>query len=151
MTVKQFQKWLSGLKIAWEEKNPSLLKNILAKNVKYYEVPGEKPYTSIDSVIKLWQEVPATQNDIKFDYKIIDVNKNIGIAHWTASFVRINKNKRTHLNGIFVIKLIKEGLCTEFRQWWYQAGFPARWNGRDGRAARRKRGVPCGVKCFHPS
>src|SRR5690348_7631471 len=119
MNQQQFAKWLEDLKRAWEERDPSLLQGILNDELNYYEVPSEKPYTTKESVIKLWEDVPQSQQNIQFNYNILYTNENQGFAHWTASFERIAKNIKAHLDGIFIVTLNEKGLCTEFRQWWY--------------------------------
>lgn len=118
MTKKQFDNWLKKLGRAWVEKNPQIIADICAKNVVYHETPFTKPYKSPEAVKKLWQEVPETQKDIKFDYLILVVTKKFGIAQWQAKFTRIKQNKKAVLDGIFLVKLNNQGLCTLFKMWW---------------------------------
>jgi len=118
MTKKQFDSWLKQLGRAWVEKNPQIIADICAKNVVYHETPFTKPYTSPAAVKKLWQEVPETQKDIKFKYDILEVTKKFGIAHWQAEFTRIKENKKAILDGIFLVELNRQGLCTLFKMWW---------------------------------
>lgn len=118
MTKKQFDQWLKQLGRAWVEKNPQIIADICAKNVVYHETPFSKPYTSPAAVKKLWQEVPETQKDIKFDYQILVVTKKFGYAHWSAKFNRIKENRKAILDGIFLVKLNRQGLCTLFKMWW---------------------------------
>jgi hypothetical protein len=120
MDTKQFTQWLDTLKEAWEERNPSLIATILDKNIEYYEIPGQKPYMSVQKVVELWQDVPQSQKNIHFDYTIISVNENVGIAHWIADFERIKTGAQAHLDGIFLVWLNEKGLCTRFQQWWYE-------------------------------
>lgn len=118
MTKKQFDYWLKQLGRAWVEKNPQLIADICAQNVKYHETPFTKPYTSPAAVKKLWQEVPDLQKDIKFKYEILVVSKKFGIAQWQAEFTRIKQNKKAILDGIFLVELNRQGLCTLFKMWW---------------------------------
>jgi hypothetical protein len=118
MTNTQLKKWIQKLGQAWEERDPEAIPQLFAENFKYYETPFEKPYTKKTDLIRLWQDVPKSQKDIKFEFEIISINKNMGIAHWKASFIRIKNHTKACLDGIFLIKLDNQGLCTEFRQWW---------------------------------
>lgn len=115
MNKDQLNQWVSKLGKAWEDKNPKLIKEICAKNIKYYETPFTKPYTNPEQVEELWQDVPKSQKNIKFQHKIISCNKNLGIVHWSAIFIRKKTNKKAHLDGIFLVSLNKKGLCTSFR------------------------------------
>ncbi len=118
MTKKQFDHWLKQLGRAWMEKNPQIIADICAKNVVYHETPFTKPYKSPEAVKKLWQEVPQTQKDIKFNYRILVVTKQFGLAQWSAEFTRKKENKKVVLDGIFLVQLNRQGLCTLFKQWW---------------------------------
>lgn len=116
--LTQFDTWLKNLGKAWVEKNPQIIADICAKNVVYHETPFTKPYKGPEAVKKLWQEVPDNQKDIKFKYDILAVTVTIGIAHWQAEYKRIKNNQKVVLDGIFQVKLNRQGLCTEFHQWW---------------------------------
>ena len=116
--LPQFDSWLKNLGKAWMEKDMDLIAAICAKNVKYYETPFGKPYTSPAAVKKLWQEVPNNQKDIKFKYDILAVTVTMGIVHWHAEYKRIKNNEKVILDGIFQVKLNHQGLCTEFHQLW---------------------------------
>lgn len=119
MTRIQLDKWLKLLGKAWVEKKPEIMAEICDKNVKYFETPFGKPYTSPAEVVKLWQnDVPGQQKNIKFDYDILVVTQKVGIAHWRAGFTRVKDSSRVVLDGIFQVKLNRGGKCTEFRQWW---------------------------------
>lgn len=118
MTNRMFSGWLDKLKTAWETKNPQMAADFCAENVLYYETPFGKPLTTRQEVLNEWKSVPNGQKDITFDYEILIVNENFGIAHWTAKFTRIPSGEKANLDGIFKVTLNGDGLCTEFRQWW---------------------------------
>jgi hypothetical protein len=115
---KIFDKWIIGLKHAWEAKNPKAAADLCSESVIYYEDPFQKPLMSRKAVYDVWLEVPETQKDINFKYKILTIVENICIAHWSASFTRVPSGVRSSLDGIYFIKLNKNGLCEEFHQWW---------------------------------
>ena len=118
MNRKWFSLWFSNLGRVWEEKNLQAIPSLFADKFEYYETPFEKPYTTKEGLLKLWENVPQSQKDIKFAFDIISATENIGIAHWCASFTRIKQSKRSVLDGIFLVKLNNKGLCTLFKQWW---------------------------------
>jgi hypothetical protein len=118
MNKKLFESWFAKLGKAWEEKDPQTLPSLFAREFEYYETPFGKPYTTKEGLIKLWEEVPTSQKDIKFDFDILSISKNTAVARWHASFTRIKQNKKAVLDGIFLVKLNDKGLATLFRQWW---------------------------------
>jgi hypothetical protein len=118
MNRKSFEAWLKALGRAWEDKNPQGAADICAENVVYYETPYGEPLRSPAEVARTWQEVPESQRDIHFGFEIITVNRKLGVARWNASFTRVPSGIHDVLDGIFVVTLNDEGLCTEFHQWW---------------------------------
>ena len=118
MNLKSFKYWLDALGQAWINRDPKAAADICAQDVLYFETPFDKPLTSKKEVEDVWQEVPATQKDVEFDYEIISVNKEVGIAKWRSSFTRLPSEIRDTLDGIYMVKLDSNGLCKEFHQWW---------------------------------
>ena len=118
MNEKTLNNWLKTLGEAWVTRNPEMIGSICAEDVKYYEHPFEEPRLGRDAVVAEWQSVPNSQKDITFDYDVIGIASDIGIAHWRASFTRMPSEKKDTLDGIFTVKLDENGLCTEFHMWW---------------------------------
>jgi hypothetical protein len=118
MNYQSFDHWLRKIREAWVDKKPEILGEICTEDVEYHESPFGEPLRGKKSVIKEWESVPLTQKDIRFDYDIIHVDESIGIAHWTATFTRIPSNLTDTLDGVFVVQLNDQGLCTLFRMWW---------------------------------
>lgn len=118
MNEINLEKWLKTLGEAWVTKNPELTGSICADDVKYYEHPFEEPRVGRKAVVEEWQNVPNSQKDITFDFDIIGITNDTGVAHWRAEFTRVPVGKRDILDGIFTVKLNERGLCTEFHMWW---------------------------------
>lgn len=118
MQENLFKDWFSKLGKAWEGKDSQAIPPLFADKFEYYETPFEKPYTTKEGLLKLWEEVPVSQKDIKFDFDIIAISNNIATAHWHTSFTRTKQDKKAILDGIFLIRLNNKGLCTLFKQWW---------------------------------
>lgn len=118
MRKTKFSKWLETLKIAWVKREPKKAVQLVADRFEYYEEPLEKPITKKEALIEVWKEVPKTQKDILFNYKIVAEKNNLGVAEWEAKYVSIKTNKKFKLNGVFLVRLNKDGRATEFKQWW---------------------------------
>ena len=117
MTEQQFKDWLEKLKNIWETRNPNGILDLVAEKFIWHETPFEKSITTKENLLQEWQAVLA-QDEIKVTYEILNVENNIGIAHWNATFTRLSLNEKTELDGIFKINLNENGKCTEFHQWY---------------------------------
>lgn len=118
MNRKSFETWLRSLGSAWETRDPQAAADICAEDVVYHETPFGEPLRSRSEVKQIWQEVPESQKDIHFSYEIITVNRKLGVARWNAAFTRVPSGIEDVLDGIFVVSLNNDGLCTVFHQWW---------------------------------
>lgn len=118
MDYNSFKSWLDLYGKAWKTRDPKLIKKLYAKNAKYHEKPFEAPISGIKSITEYWSIIAKTQEDVKFDYEILSVNKKQGVAHWQASFVRKLNQTQVKLDGIFVVKLNSKNKCTVFKEWW---------------------------------
>jgi hypothetical protein len=114
--ISKYYIWLTGMKKAWEEKNFTVLSDILAEDLDYFESPFSPPITSKQKVIKQWKKDLPSQKDIVFDYQILAAWEFYCIAHWSAHFSR--NNKVEYLDGIFYFKLNSENKCKFFKWWW---------------------------------
>ena len=90
MNEDSFKSWLDLYGVAWKTLDPDLIPNLFVKDATYHEKQFDKPIRGIDEIVEYWNMVSNTQKDVKFDYEILSVSQNQGIAHWTASFTREN-------------------------------------------------------------
>lgn len=117
MDKKTFEEWLTKLGKAWTERDPYTSAALFAKNVIYYESVFEKPCANWDEVLKLWLVVPKNQKDVRFNFEVISVSEDVGIANWKVSRTLIPSNVKQKIDGIFLVSLNEDGLCTMFKQW----------------------------------
>lgn len=117
MTKEQFKVWLEKLINIWETKNPNGVLDLIAEKFIWYETPFDKPITAREELLQEWQTV-LNQDEINVTYEIYDVEDNIGIAHWGATFTRLPSKVKAELDGIYKVTLDENGKCTEFHQWY---------------------------------
>jgi hypothetical protein len=116
-----FNKWLAAYGLAWEEGDHQKAADLFAEGVAYQETPFDKPMVGKEAVRDYWQSgAGSNQRDIRFSYRILSVQGNKGIAHWQASFQRVNTGSRVELDGILVAEFDEAGLCTDFKEWWHR-------------------------------
>lgn len=118
MNQNTFKSWLDLYGRTWETQDPVLIKNLFTTDAAYHEKPFEKPISGIHAITEYWSIIAQTQDNIKFNYDILSIDENKGIAHWSASFVRKLTQTHVKLDGIFVVHLNSENKCTKFEEWW---------------------------------
>ena len=111
-----FDSWLRLYSKAWTERRPDLISELFTQDAKYFEKPFSPPFEGINAITQYWQGISQTQKDISFEYKIVSVNNNVGIAHFMASFLRQPGNVHVKLDGIFQITLNFQNKCTSFSE-----------------------------------
>ena len=70
---------------------------------------------------RYWQAVPDGQRDVRFGFKVLAVDRDCVIAHWTAHFVRVASGAQVALDGIFVLEFASASECRTLREWWHRA------------------------------
>lgn len=119
ISVNELDTWLRGYERAWESKDPDAAASLFTADAHYFETPYSEPFQGPDGVRAYWTRVTADQRDIDFQYAIVTVDGNRGIATWSARFSTISSNAKVELNGIFVLDFAREGRCRQLREWWH--------------------------------
>ncbi len=120
MTEKVFDEWLRVYGDAWEKKNPSMLKPLFSRDAVYSETPFDLPFGGLEAIENYWVKSTNKQEDIDFNYKILAVTKNRGIARWLAEFKRTGDKKKIYLDGILEAEFDETDHCRVFREWWHR-------------------------------
>jgi hypothetical protein len=112
-----FRKWLEAYRRAWETRDPHAATALYAEDGTYRVTPFLEPLRGRKAIFEYWKEVARTEENIRFAFEILDLTQAAGIAHWSASFVRVPSGLATKLDGIFLIALNEARLCTSLREW----------------------------------
>jgi len=118
MNLDSFKMWLDAYGQAWESQDPQAAAKIFAADATYQETPFDEPVRGREAIFQYWLEETYEQAQVKFSYEILAVSENRGIARWQASFIRIPSKIEVKFDGIFVVYLNAENLCTVFEEWW---------------------------------
>lgn len=100
---------------AWEDKNPELLKNIVAPSFTWYETPFVEPITNVDRLLEQWENDLKGQQNIQVTINESYTQGSVVIATWEATFQKMGNQ---HLSGVFIITLDQDSKLVSFRQWW---------------------------------
>jgi ketosteroid isomerase-like protein len=118
MDLSTFDRWLTAYGRAWETGDAQAAGDLFTEDAAYLETPFDEPMRGRAAVMAYWSDVPLTQSDIRFDYEILAVAGDRGIAHWRASFLRAGA--RMELDGMLTAALDGQDRCCEFREWWHR-------------------------------
>ena|SRR3989338_1447970 len=117
MNKSDFETWFKKLGKAWSARNPKAAASLFSKDCKYYESVFVEPCKNWDDILKLWLIVPKNQKNVTFEFKLISISDNVGIANWKVTRTLLPSNEKQLVDGIFQVSLNKQGLCNYFKQW----------------------------------
>ena len=124
LTPATAEQWLQRYGDAWERADPSAAAQLFTEDCQYFEKPFSPPACGRDGVLRYWSAVPEGQTDVSFRFRLLAVQVNTVIAHWSASFTRRASGLRVALDGVFVLEFDERGLCRTLREWWQREERP---------------------------
>lgn len=120
MDGESFHRWLSSYGKAWINRDAPAAASLYTDDATYQVTPFLEPLRGRAAILEYWNHVAATEQQIQFNYEILAITPDYGIARWQASFVIMPQALNTRLDGIFLISLDASGLCTALREWWHK-------------------------------
>jgi SnoaL-like domain len=118
MNRESFQHWLENYGRAWQQLDARAAAELYAQGATYQETPFVEPLRGREEIFKYWLNVCRTQQDVHFEFEILAVTPESGLARWRAGFLRTPPGKRLALDGIFLVSLDAENRATSLREWW---------------------------------
>lgn len=120
MEKESLKSWLDSYGQAWMGRDPDAAVALYTDDATYQVTPFDEPLRGRAAIYKYWVGVAKTQERIHFDYEVIAVTAEKGVARWRASFVIVPPGLETKLDGIFVVSLNSDGRCQSLREWWHK-------------------------------
>ena len=120
MEQTTFKSWLEAYGRAWESRDPQAATELYAEDATYQVTRFVAPLCGRQAIFDYWTEITKTEEGIRFDFEILAVKPDFGIARWRASFIRIPPGLKTQLDGIFLISLDAAGRCKSLKEWWHK-------------------------------
>ena len=127
LTEASLAAWLEGYKAAWETRDPEKAVALFTADATYQDEAFTPPHVGAQGIRDYWTKVTAGQRDVKFQYQLLSVKGNTGIAHWSAVFGVAEANPPTSiaLDGVFLLEFDAAGKCRSLREWWHLKSTPA--------------------------
>jgi ketosteroid isomerase-like protein len=125
LTPATAEQWLQRYGDAWERADPPAAAQLFTEDCQYFETPFSPPACGREGVLRYWSAVPEGQADVSFRFRLLAVQVNTVVAHWSASFTRRASGSRVALDGVFVLEFDDRGLCRTLREWWHREERPS--------------------------
>lgn len=120
MEMNIFKSWLETYGRAWTDRNARAAASLFAEDGSYQVTPFLAPMRGRLAILEYWSHVAETECDVHFDYEVLAVTKEMGIARWWATFLIVPQRLQTKLDGIFLISLDADDRCQSLREWWHK-------------------------------
>jgi hypothetical protein len=122
LTVAALESWLARYGAAWETRDATAAGALFTIDARYHEAPFDEPKMGRAGIEEYWRSVTADQREVQFESRVIAVNGNTGVAHWSAK-VRLESTRAiVELDGMFVLEFDPTGQCSSLREWWQVRG-----------------------------
>lgn len=119
LTPAALESWLQRYGAAWEARDAAAAGPLFTAEASYHEMPFDAPMQGRAAIEEYWRKVTADQRDVQFESKVIAVNGNTGVAHWSATFRVQSTGAILKLDGVFVLEFDDTGTCKSLREWWH--------------------------------
>lgn len=126
LTEASLATWLEGYKAAWETRDAEKAVALFTADATYQDEAFSSPHVGAQGIRDYWTKVTAGQRDVKFQYQVLSIKSNTGIAHWSAEFAVAEANPPTTiaLDGVFLLEFDGAGKCRSLREWWHLKSSP---------------------------
>lgn len=119
MNLEIFKSWLDLYGRAWENRDTQAFADLFTDDASYHVNPFSEPIRGRSEIIEYWSNVIASQDQVQFNYEVLAVAQDIGIARWWVSFFHVSSKSNVKLDGIFVVSFNVERRCKVLKQWWH--------------------------------
>ncbi len=119
MTLDDLDRWLDTYGRAWERKDTDGFVACFSEDARYAWGPWGEPLRSNGAIRARFEQAMATQQNIRFGHEPLAITPDgRGLARWWVSTQDPATAAIEEDEGIFLVTLGPDGLCTEFREWW---------------------------------
>jgi uncharacterized protein (TIGR02246 family) len=126
VTLDELDRWLDAYGRAWERKDSAAFVGCFADDALYAWGPWTEPLRGRDEIAARFEQAVSRQHDVRFGHEPVAVTPDgRGIARWWVSMDVPGTGRVEEDEGIFLVTLRSDGLCTEFREWWNSRSRPA--------------------------
>ncbi len=119
MDQGQVEQWLQGYVRAWETNDAEDIGRLFTDDARYYTAPHRGPWAGRKAIVEGWigrKDDPGTWD---FRHEILAVAGDLAFVRgWTG----YPDHDPPAYSNLWVIRLAEDGRCSEFTEWWMDAG-----------------------------
>jgi uncharacterized protein (TIGR02246 family) len=110
-----FEEWLAAYFAAWASNEPDDVAALFTEDATYRIGPFREPWRGRDEIVRRW--VTGGADDVRFDYDVIALEGDVGVAHWRVTTQLPADTVRVEQDGVLVITFAPDGRCREHLEW----------------------------------
>ena len=116
---RALEAWLQKYEAAWETRDAAAAGRLFTGDATYHDNAFEPIMQGRAAIEKYWSRETTDQRDVQFESRVIAVDGNTGVAHWSATFKLASSGATIQLDGVFVLEFAPSGECKALREWWF--------------------------------
>jgi hypothetical protein len=125
MTLEELDRWLDVYGRAWERHDVDATLTCFAEGAVYQWGPWGDTLRGHADIRARTEQAVAEQGAVAFGHEPMAITPDgRGIARWWVSIEVPADNTIEENEGIFLVTLDANGLCTDFREWWNSRSRP---------------------------
>ncbi len=127
MDLATLDRWLDTYGRAWEHKDTEAFVGCFAENAAYHWGPWSEPLLGHDTIRASFEDAVSRQEDVRFGHEPLAITPDgrRGVTRWWVSMQIPSEGTIEEDEGVFLVTLNADGLCTDFREWWNSRSRPA--------------------------
>jgi ketosteroid isomerase-like protein len=119
MDDASFRTWMDAYKQAYIGRDAKAAAKLFTDDATYQWGPFGELLHGPEEIRERWARAVGDERETSytFDYEVLAVTGEVGIARWMASADFPDEGRRMIYDGVFAVVLENE-LCSAFREWW---------------------------------
>ena len=120
MDDSTFRTWMDACGRAYEGRDADAAAALFTADATYQWGPFGDRLSGREAIRHRWASAVGDEREteFRFDYEVLAVTAELGIARWIASADIPSEGRRLLYDGVFAVTLDADNLCREFREWW---------------------------------
>jgi ketosteroid isomerase-like protein len=106
--------WVERYFGAWRRNDRAAVESLFTADAVYHYAPFEPPARGRDAIVANWLAGGA-QPDLESAFEVLAVTGELAVVGWRVAFER---DGRTEMDGILLLRFDASGRCREHREWY---------------------------------
>jgi ketosteroid isomerase-like protein len=111
------ESWLQRYVKAWESNDPADIAALFTNDARYFTSPHRDPWVGPDTIAAGWIDRKDDPGTWTFRWEVLGMDGDLSFVRgWTTY------TNDPDYSNLWVIRLSADGRCSEFIEWWMEAG-----------------------------